>query len=164
MARAPSSSPPNSLTSGDSDSATDVYARDLPGGPTLLVSAGGGADTPAAFAAIDASGEHAFFTTGESLVGGADTNGANDVYEWTEGGGSPSLITSGTCTQGAARSCGSFFDAAIGSSTVFFTTTESLVPADEDTERRRRRLRAGSRRRGTRMGQRRRCRMPAGMR
>jgi Tol biopolymer transport system component len=121
------------LTGGDSDGATDVYARELPGGPTMLVSAGGGADTPAAFAAIDESGEHAFFTTGESLVGGADTNGANDIYEWTEGGGSPSLITSGTCTQGAARNCGSFFNAAVGSSTVFFTTTESLVPADEDS-------------------------------
>ncbi|HKI65794.1 MAG TPA: hypothetical protein VJ989_00825, partial [Solirubrobacterales bacterium] len=119
------------LASGDSDGATDVYARDLPGGPTLLVSGGGGENTPAAFAAIDESGEHVFFTTGESLVGGADTNGADDVYEWTDGGGSPSLITSGTCTQGAP-SCGSFFDAAIGSSTVFFTTTESLVPADED--------------------------------
>ena len=121
------------LAEGDSDSATDIYARDLPGGPTLLVSSGGGEDTPAAFSAVDASGEHAFFTTGESLVGGADTNGANDVYEWTDGGGSPSLITSGSCTQGAAQNCGSFFDAAVGSSTVFFTTTESLAPADNDT-------------------------------
>jgi len=121
------------LTSGDTDSATDLYARDLPSGPTMLVSAGGSEDTPAAFAAIDESGEHAFFTTAESLVGGADTNGANDIYEWSEGGGPPSLITSGTCTQGAARNCGSFFNAAIGSSTVFFTTTEPLALADADT-------------------------------
>jgi hypothetical protein len=112
------------LTAADTDPATDVYARDLPGGPTTLVSAGGSADTTANFAAADAAGEHVFFNTSEALVGG-DTNGANDVYEWTAPGGSSSLITSG-------KGGGATFNAALGSSAVFFTTTEQLVLADTD--------------------------------
>jgi len=56
---------------------------------------------------------------------GGDTNGANDVYEWTAPGGSPSLITSG-------KGSGATFNAALGSSTLFFTTTEQLVLADTD--------------------------------
>lgn len=113
------------LVEADADGATDVYARDLPGGPTRLVSAGGTAETTANFAATDDAGEHAFFTTSESLVGGEDTNGANDIYEWTAPGGAPSLITSGSGS-------GAGFRAAVGSTLVVYTTTEDLVLADND--------------------------------
>jgi hypothetical protein len=110
------------LAAGDEDEATDVYARDLPGGPTTLVSTGGTEDATASFAAVDAAGGNVFFTTNEALAGG-DTNGANDVYLWS--GGAPSLVSSGTC-------CGSTFNAAVGASTVFLTTTEQRVLGDTD--------------------------------
>lgn len=119
------------LVGADVDTATDVYARDLPGGPTMLVSSGGTEDVTAAFAATDATGANAFFTTSESLVGVGDTNKANDVYRWN--GGAPSLVTSGTCLQGAGAGCGSTFNAAIGSTEVVFTTTERRVLEDGDS-------------------------------
>jgi hypothetical protein len=114
------------LVNEDSDSATDVYARDLPGGPTRLISGGSG-DVTASFAATSADGTHVFFTTAEGLVG-EDSDGANDVYEWT--GGSLSLITSAAC----ASLCGANFEAVSADSTeVLFSTAESLVPADQDS-------------------------------
>jgi hypothetical protein len=118
------------LASGDVDTATDVYARDLPGGPTVLVSAGTDPIRTASFAAASADGSTVFFTTTESLSG-ADTNeNATDVYRWT--GGSPALVTSGTCTQGSA--CGSTFNSATADgSTVLFTTTEKLGSGDADS-------------------------------
>jgi len=113
------------LVSTDNDSATDIYARDLPGGPTILIS-GGSAELTASFAATSADGAHVFFTTAEGLVG-EDKDSANDVYEWTEG--SLGLITSAACLS----HCGANFDAVSGDSTeVLFSTAESLVPADAD--------------------------------
>jgi hypothetical protein len=118
-----------SLASGDVDAATDVYARDLPSGPTVLVSAGTATNVTAGFAAASADGATVFYTTTEGLVGG-DTNNATDVYRWT--GGSPALVTSGTCTQGSA--CGSSFNSATADgSSVLFTTTEKLGAGDTDS-------------------------------
>ncbi len=112
------------LADADTDTATDVYARDLPAGPTTLVSAGASQSLTANFAAASGDGAHAFFTTTESLVGG-DTNNASDVYEWS--GGAPSLVTSGSC-------CGSTFGAATPDALkVVFTTTEKLDAADTDS-------------------------------
>jgi hypothetical protein len=117
------------LASGDVDTATDVYARDLPGGPTVLISAGTATNVTAGFAAASADGSTVLYTTTESQSG-ADTNNATDVYRWT--GGSPALVTSGTCTQGSA--CGSSFnDATADGGTVLFTTTEKLGSGDTDT-------------------------------
>lgn len=114
------------LAEADSDEATDVYARDLPGGPTTLIS-GGDAEVTASFAAASASGAHAFFTTAEGLLE-ADQDGANDVYEWT--GGALDLITSAPC----GSFCGANFDAVSADSTrVIFTTAAPLVAEDEDT-------------------------------
>jgi uncharacterized membrane protein YgcG len=116
------------LIAADKDTATDVYARDLPAGPTTLVSGGSSLTLTASFAAASADGTHVFFSTAEGLAGG-DVNGASDVYEWS--GGAPSLVTSGTCTQGSG--CGSDFDASTAdASTVLFTTTERLSGADTD--------------------------------
>jgi hypothetical protein len=117
------------IAAGDGDTATDVYARDLPSGPTVLVSAGTALNVTAGFAAASADGATAFFTTTESLTG-ADTNNATDVYRWT--GGSPALVTSGTCTQGTG--CGSTFNTATGDGgSIMFTTTEKLGAGDTDT-------------------------------
>jgi hypothetical protein len=113
------------LADADGDSATDVYARDLPNGPTTLIS-GGSADVTASFAANSADGTHVFLTTAEGLDGN-DGDGANDVYEWT--GGNLVLITSASC----ANLCGASFEAVSSDSTqVIFSTAEKLVAADQD--------------------------------
>jgi Tol biopolymer transport system component len=114
------------LTAADQDNATDVYLRDLPAGPTVLISGGADNDATASFAAASADGTHVFFTSAESLVG-ADTDGANDVYEWS--GGTLNLITSAPC----GSFCGATFDAVSADSTqILFTTAAALVPEDDD--------------------------------
>jgi len=116
------------LLQADQDDATDVYARDLPGGPTILVSDGEAEALTASFNAASADGSTVLFSTTEALDGG-DVNGAVDVYEWS--GGEPALLTSGTCTQGSG--CGANFNAATADGGAFvFTTTEQLAAADED--------------------------------
>ena len=113
------------LVGADADSATDVYARDLPAGPTILIS-GGSEDVTASFSAASADGAHVFFTSAEDLLE-ADEDGVNDVYEWT--GGTLKLITSAPC----ASVCSANFDAVSADSTlVLFTTAAALVAADED--------------------------------
>ena len=114
------------LVGTDADNATDVYARDLPAGPTILIS-GGSEDVTASFSASSADGSHVFFTSAEDLLE-ADEDGVNDVYEWT--GGTLKLITSAPC----ASFCGANFEAVSADSTlVLFTTAAALVAADEDT-------------------------------
>jgi len=111
------------LVPGDTDGSNDVYRRAA--GVTTLISDGSLPGFPANFTAASADGSTAFFVTAESLVGGADSNRANDVYEWQ--GGAPSLVTSGAC-------CGSTFGSATGDGTkVVFTTTEGLDAADTDS-------------------------------
>lgn len=113
------------LVGADEDSATDVYARDLPAGPTILISGGAG-DVTASFAAASADGSHVFFTSAEKLLG-ADEDEANDVYEWT--GGALDLITPATCS----GLCGANFDAvSADSSRLLFSTAAPLVAEDED--------------------------------
>jgi len=112
--------------SGDSDTATDIYARDLPGGPTTLVSGGTSSTETASFAAATADGAHVFFTTDESLVA-EDEDSANDIYEWS--GGTIALVTSAECT----GSCGAIFDAvSADAGTVLFSTAEQLSGEDTD--------------------------------
>jgi len=114
------------LVEADTDKETDVYARDLPAGPTTLIS-GGDEDVTASFAAASADGLHVFFTTAEGLLE-ADADGANDVYEWT--GGILDLITSAPC----GSLCGANFEAVSADSTqVIFSTAAPLVSPDEDT-------------------------------
>lgn len=120
------------LTGGDEDEAIDIYARDLPDGPTALVSAGDPGCSPcgnddgsaAVFAASSASGSRAFFATDEGLVAG-DTDGANDVYMRFEG--TTTLVSGGSATQPA-----SFASVTADGSRLFFVTAESLVIADEN--------------------------------
>jgi hypothetical protein len=114
------------LAEADTDKDTDVYARDLPAGPTILVSGGDG-DVTASFSAASADGLHVFFTTAEGLLE-ADDDGANDVYEWTAG--TLDLITSAPC----GDLCGANFEAVSADSTrVIFSTAAPLVPEDDDT-------------------------------
>lgn len=114
------------LLPGDEDSATDVYSRDLPGGPTRLISGGEPTTKTASFAAATGDGARVFFTTAESLAP-EDEDGANDIYEWS--GGAISLVTSAKCES----ACGVIFDA-VGedAKTVVFSTAEQLAPQDND--------------------------------
>ncbi len=81
------------LVNTDTDTAIDIYQRDLPGGPTTLVSqgsascapgCGNSSSAPAVFAAASADGSKVFFETKEGLVT-TDTDGANDVYQRSAG-------------------------------------------------------------------------------
>jgi len=114
------------LVETDEDSATDVYARDLPAGPTTLIS-DGDEDVTASFAAASADGSHVFFTSAESLLG-EDVDSANDIYEWTAG--TLDLITSAPC----GSLCGANFEAvSVNSTQVVFSTAAPLAAEDEDT-------------------------------
>lgn len=114
------------LVPGDEDGATDIYARDLPNGPTALVS-GGSANITASYAATSADGAHVFFTTAESLLG-TDTDGVNDIYEWSAGG-PLQLVTAAPCS----ADCGVTFDAvSANAEEVIFSTAAALSPEDED--------------------------------
>ncbi len=116
------------LVGADNDGATDVYARDLPNGPTILIS-GGTEGKTATFAASSSDGEHVFFNTIESLVP-ADEDGVSDVYEWSQGAGNPSLVTATPCSSNCV---GATFDAASeDSETVLFSTSAKLSSEDLD--------------------------------
>jgi Tol biopolymer transport system component len=115
------------LVAADKDTATDVYARDLPGGPTRLISGGTSLTETASYAAATADGAHVFFTSAEGLVP-EDTDGFNDVYEWT--GGTISLVTSASCSS----ACSATFDAvSADGDTVVFSTGEQLSGLDTDS-------------------------------
>jgi Tol biopolymer transport system component len=114
------------MVGADKDTATDIYARDLPGGPTILISGGSSSTETASFSAATADGAHVFFTTAEALVP-ADDDSANDVYEWS--GVTLELVTSAECVS----ACGATFDAvSADASTVLFSTVEQLSPEDTD--------------------------------
>ncbi len=116
------------LVGADGDGATDIYARDLPAGPTILVSGGSEAKT-ATFAASSADGQHVFFNTAEPLLPVEDQDTNSDVYEWTAGG-PLRLATSAPCTS----SCDVTFDAASADSqTVIFSTAAQLSGEDQDS-------------------------------
>jgi Tol biopolymer transport system component len=128
------------LSPADTDSAIDIYARDLPNGPTELVSAGSAACQPACgndssedavFAGSSDDGSKAFFETAEPVAEG-DTDDGNDVYE--RAAGATNLISPGTEDKPAnvARESGTFRPAiSTDGSRVFFQTTEALL-SDSD--------------------------------
>lgn len=121
------------LTGADTDTAIDIYARDLPGGPTTLISQGdpgctcGNDDSFAVvFAGSSQDGATAFFETDEGLVLG-DGDDGNDVYR--RAGGATTLISGGTEEEPA-----NFAGASTAGTRVFFVTGESLVGGDMNNE------------------------------
>jgi Tol biopolymer transport system component len=128
------------LSPADTDSAIDIYARDLPSGPTELVSEGVGPCLPACgndssddavFAGSSSDGSKVFFETTESLAE-SDVDTGNDVYR--RASGVTTLISPGTEDKPAnvARENVTFHPAiSTDGSKVFFQTTEPLL-ADSD--------------------------------
>lgn len=131
------------LAAGDSDTMVDVYERDLAGGNTALVSAGGSpcppgcgnGEFPSTLRGIAADGSRAFFATFEQLVN-ADTDAAIDIYERDLSAGPTALVSQGSvsCAPGCGNSSAPavFAGASADGSKVFFETNEGLVPADID--------------------------------
>jgi len=129
------------LAAGDTDTALDIYARDLPAGPTELVSAGEAGCLPgcgndssqdAVFAGSSADGARVFFETAEDF-GAGDSDLSNDVYE--RAAGATTLVSPGSEEKPANISReGTNFRPAISSdgTKVFFETTEALL-ADSDS-------------------------------
>jgi hypothetical protein len=130
------------LTADDTDSSKDVYLYDA-NDDTLSRASGIGANGNGAFNAditqsspsiqmisgyplrsISDDGRHLFLWTNEPLTPD-DVNTTSDVYEWADG--DVALITSGA-TSGSVN----YRTASADGSSVFFTTDESLTPADDD--------------------------------
>jgi len=129
------------LSSQDTDSAGDIYVRNLEEGTTTLVSAGdptcsgscGDGAEPSFFVAASGDGTRATFTTHEKLAEG-DEDGVDDIYQRDMSAGRTRLVSApGVCPGGEAAACipvygGSSSDG----SHVFFETIEQLSEADED--------------------------------
>jgi hypothetical protein len=123
----------------DTDKASDVYVWE--GGAPSLLSTGptdGNDDLqPAIFAGSTPSGDTAFIETSEPLTA-ADEDAAADVYARRLPAGTTTLVSAAdpTCTVGE---CGkgpenaAFSASSTGGGTVFFSTKESLAPADDDS-------------------------------
>lgn len=132
-----------SLAPGDDDSVNDVYARDLTGETSVLVSRasaaceGGacGATAPVKFAAAAADGAAALFSTAEPLVE-ADTDESEDTYLRDLGASSTSLQSpSGICPLSGEKGCdATFAGASEDVSHVFFRSAERLTAEDVDSD------------------------------
>jgi Tol biopolymer transport system component len=127
------------LTSEDKDSATDIYARDLGKGTTALVSAPDTcpvSECNAVFRGASADGNTVFFQTSERLAP-EDKDSATDVYARDLGNGATTLVSRGEAPCEAAG-CGNgpfesrFAGSSADGSRAFFSSSESLSPADGD--------------------------------
>jgi hypothetical protein len=125
------------LNAQDTDSADDIYVRDVVGGTTDLVSREGpcpaglgpGECTPI-FGGMSSDGSHVFYETGEQVAAGQDTDKGQDVYGWS--GGAPVLVSTGP--GGGNGPANAIYEGTTADgSAVFFDTDESLAAADEDT-------------------------------
>ncbi len=143
------------LTAEDEDARADVYARELPGGPTTLVSrpgptcvdpACGNGEHNALFAGASPDAAHLFFLTDEALsppaegdpTGPGDRDESVNVYE--RSGGVTTWVSAGSALGGGGLYSGNgAFDARFqGVSSdggrAFVTTGERLTEADHDSE------------------------------
>ncbi len=121
------------LEPGDSDALPDIYARDLAGAATHLVSLSGTCPgvlecTPV-LAGSSNSGSHVFIETNER-ISGLDLDESQDLYDWSAG-------TALLASQGPAGGNGApnalFAGSSPDGSAVFFETSESMVALDGDT-------------------------------
>jgi hypothetical protein len=116
-----------SLVSGDTDTAFDVYER--AGNTTTLVStgpSGGNGPSDVFFDGVSADGSRVFFDTDESLVP-ADTDAFIDVYQ--RSGGVTTLVSTGPSGGNGAFDV-TFDGISKDGAHVVFETDEALVSAD----------------------------------
>ncbi len=122
------------LAAADTDALGDIYARDLAGVETTLVSIPGscpaGADCTPAFAGLPSDGSAVFFETNEQL-GGGDADSSSDLYEWAAG--AVALLSTGPAG-GNGPANATYAANADGGEAVFFETAGKLVAADTDSE------------------------------
>ncbi len=136
------------LAANDKDSATDIYVRDLQLNTTTLVSAGsascagsgcgnGDVDVGAVAEGVVDEGNDVFFVTSEQLST-QDSDESPDVYVRDIEAGTTTLVSaagspcSGSCGNGAKPAF--FQGASADGSKAIFTTGESLVNGDGDSE------------------------------
>jgi hypothetical protein len=125
----------------DTDSATDVYVRDLGLGSTSLVSAGGDCSGGCGNGAVDArfvgvtpGGAVAFFTSAEALSQ-ADSDESIDVYARDIAAPSPAttlISPSGTCPLSEEKGCHVSFEVASeDGATAVFSTVKRLAESED---------------------------------
>jgi hypothetical protein len=120
------------LVSADTDNSEDVYQRT--GGVTTLISIGpngGNGAFDAAFDGASTDGTHVFFHTAESLVS-ADFDSSLDIYE--RSGGTTTILSQGP-TGGNGPRDAFYTGASKDGGRVWFISYESLVSADNDSNR-----------------------------
>ena len=120
-----------SLVSGDSDEAEDIYERS--GGTTTLLSIGpegGNGAANATYTASSADGSRIFFLTKEKLVS-EDEDESRDLYE--RFAGTTTLLSTGPGGGNDAVDLSFVARSSADGLRVFFLTKEQLVKEDEDT-------------------------------
>lgn len=128
-----------SLSTADTDGKFDFYERDIAGGQTNLISVAGTCPSPLPTEATcdpglgspSADGSHFFFETYDR-ISDADTDTAQDVYDWS--GGTPVLASTGPSGgNGEANATLPTGGTAADGSAVYFLTDEQLdSTADSD--------------------------------
>jgi hypothetical protein len=125
------------LATGDGDTSTDVYARDLTAETTTLVSPNGTcslSSCSSVYRAASTDGNLVFFQTAERLDAG-DTDSALDIYERNLETETTTFVSApaGGCTGcGNGTADAKFGALAAGATKVFFSSIEPLVLNDED--------------------------------
>jgi hypothetical protein len=131
------------LDSADQDNAFDVYVRDIEAETTRLVSAPDPGCASCAsegldpqFRGTDDSGDLAFFTTDEKLVGSDSDAGESDIYARDLAAETTALVSvPGTCPPElpVGQNCEpSYGGASADGSHVFFETNERILGSDTD--------------------------------
>ena len=115
-----------SLDPDDTDTSQDLYEQS--GSTTTLIGSNGALG--ATYEGASQDGTRVFFTTSEALVVG-DTDSTQDVYE--QSGSTATLLSTGP-TGGNGAFGATFGGASKDGAFTFFTTFESLVPQDLDTD------------------------------
>ncbi len=121
------------LMGTDSDTAFDVYERDVPGSATTRTSTGAGGGNGAfdsLLQFVSSNGTRAIFETSESLHG-SDSDAQTDVYERTSG--TTNLLSQGTQT-GVGTFQPLFKGATPDATRIYIETTEALESTDTDLQ------------------------------
>lgn len=126
------------LASGDGNTSTDVYERDLVSETTTLISPSGTCPLTSCnseYRAASSDGNLVFFQTAERLDG-ADTDSALDIYERNLETETTTFVSApgAGCTGCGNGSADAKFGAlAAGATKVFFSSAEPLTLNDEDS-------------------------------